>query len=180
MKIVITGCEGNVGRRLMRAFPGAIGIDRAPGAPHVIDFATVDYTAEPIRSVLMGADVLMHLGAEPNPSAPDPVHWQSVVNAARLAAACASADIPCFVIASSGWAVPMEGQWLNAYAHSKRVAESLAAMYDNRPGCRGRAVRIGWVPRRAEERDTAEPWLAALFWSDERLVAEFKEAAGPL
>jgi nucleoside-diphosphate-sugar epimerase len=180
VKIVITGSEGNVGRRLMAAFPGAIGVDRSPAAAVSIDFDTADFRAEPMRGVLSGADAVIHLGAEPRPQAPDAVHWQSVINAARLAAAAAEADVPRFVIASSGWAVPMEGQWLNAYAHSKRVAESLAAMYDNRAGCRGRAVRIGWVPPRAEARLTAEPWLAALYWDDERLIREFKEALGPL
>ena len=178
MKIVITGSQGNVGSRLMAALPGAIGVDRVQGANVVIDFDTVDYAAEPMKSVLAGADVLIHLGADPRPFAPDLTHWQSVINAARLAAAAVDADIRSFVIASSGWAVPMEGQWLNAYAHSKRVAESLAAMYDNRAGCRGRAVRIGWVPRDADARLTAEPWLAALYWDDERLIREFKEAAG--
>ena len=32
MAIVIVGAEGNIGRRLRAAFPGAIGIDRAAGA----------------------------------------------------------------------------------------------------------------------------------------------------
>jgi nucleoside-diphosphate-sugar epimerase len=180
MKIIITGSQGNVGSRLMKAFPGTVGVDRVAGAEHVVDFETVDYAAEPMHSLLTGAEAVIHLGADPRSYAPDPVHWQSVVNAARLAKAAADADVPRFVIASSGWAVPMEGQWLNAYAHSKRVAESLAAMYDNRPGCRGRAVRIGWVPRNPDERHTAEPWLKALFWSDEKLFAEFREAVGPL
>jgi hypothetical protein len=30
--LIILGSQGNIGRRLMAAFPGAIGIDRLPGA----------------------------------------------------------------------------------------------------------------------------------------------------
>ncbi len=40
MKLVIIGSEGNVGRSLMAAFPGAIGIDRSPGADIVADLLT--------------------------------------------------------------------------------------------------------------------------------------------
>jgi nucleoside-diphosphate-sugar epimerase len=175
-KLVITGAGGRVGRRLMAAFPGAIGVDRAAGSGVVVDFDNADYSADPVRGVLAGADAIIHLAAEPSPRAPDPVHWQSVINAGRLMNAALAAGIPRFVVASSGWAVPMEGQHLNAYAHSKRVMESLANMYDNAAGKAGRFVRIGWVPESADAVAGAADWLKKLYWPDERLVAEFRAA----
>ncbi len=176
MKLVITGSEGNVGRRLMAAFPGAIGVDRVPGGAAVIDFDTVDYAAEPMRGILANADAIVHLAAEPSPYQPDAVHWQSVINASRLFAAALAAGIPRFVVVSSGWAVPMPGQFLNAYAHSKRVMEALAAMYDVSEGRTARFVRIGWVPREGHDVTGNPAWEQALYWSDERLVAEFRAA----
>ena len=38
--LIIIGSQGNIGRRLMAAFPGALGIDRAPGADIVADLAS--------------------------------------------------------------------------------------------------------------------------------------------
>ena len=43
MKLVITGSAGNIGRRLMPAFPGSIGIDRVHGANIVAELMTLDY-----------------------------------------------------------------------------------------------------------------------------------------
>ena len=176
MKLVITGSQGTVGRRLMAAFPEAIGVDRVPGAQVVVDFNTVDYAAEPMRGVLAGADAIVHLGSEPSPHKPDEVHWQSVINASRLYAAALAAGIPRFVVASSGWAVPMEGQFLNAYGLSKRVMEAFTAMYDIGPDRTARFVRIGWVTDSADAVANAKPWLKALYWDDARVVAEFTKA----
>lgn len=176
MKLVITGSLGRVGSRLMAAFPGAIGVDRAAGADVVVDFDRVDYDAEPMRGVLTGADALIHLAAEPSPRAPDQVHWQSVINAGRLFAAADRYAIPRVVVASSGWAVPMPGQHPNAYGYSKRVMESMASMYSICEGRTGRFVRIGWVPGDASVVPTSEQWLQDLFWDDARLVAEFTKA----
>jgi len=176
MKLVITGSLGRVGRRLMAAFPGAIGIDRGPGTDHTVDFDTVDYDAEPMRGVLTGADAVIHLAAEPSPRAPDQVHWQSVINAGRLFKAADGYAIPRMVVASSGWAVPMPGQFPNAYGYSKRVMESLASMYGVCEGRTGRFVRIGWVPDDPAVVPTSEQWLQDLYWPDNKLVAEFTKA----
>jgi nucleoside-diphosphate-sugar epimerase len=176
VKLVITGSEGIVGRILMAAFPGAIGVDRVHGADVVVDFDTVDYASEPMRGVLAGADAIIHLAAERSPYEADAAHWQSVINAARFFAAAAAVGVPRFVVASSGWAVPMAGQYLCPYSHSKRVMEALAAMYDVDPGRVGRFVRIGWVPRQGHDITRSPEWTRALLWSDERLVAEFRQA----
>jgi nucleoside-diphosphate-sugar epimerase len=176
MKLVITGSEGIVGRLLMAAFPGAIGVDRVNGADVVVDFDTLDYASEPMRGVLAGADAIIHLAAEPSPYKADAAHWQSVINAVRFFAAAAEAGVPRFVVASSGWAVPMAGQYLSPYSHSKRVMEGLADMYDVAPGRVGRFVRIGWLPRQGHDITLNPEWEQALLWSHERLVAEFRKA----
>lgn len=176
MRLTITGSQGNVGRRLMAAHPGAIGIDRREGATIRADLDTVDYSDPQLRGALSGSDALIHLATSADPEAPEKVHWQAVANAARLVAACAAADVKRLVLASSDWAQPRDGLAINAYGHSKRVFEAMAAMYCAAPGRRGVALRIGWVPASIEDLAGAPGWLATNHWSDERLLAEFGRA----
>ncbi len=180
MRIVITGSEGRVGSRLMKAFPGAVGVDRT-GSPDIrADLATIDYDASEIRDLLRSADALVHLGANPNPRAPEDEHWQSVVNAARLLRACARDDVKRVVLASSDWAEPQAkfGYPINSYGHSKRAYETMAAMYGAVEGRRAVALRVGWVPTSVDEVEHAEPVIAANYWPDDRVIAEFKRALG--
>ena len=183
MRVVITGSEGNVGRRLKAAFPGSTGIDIARGADIIADLGTVDYERAVIRAALANADAVVHLAASPDVSAPDDVHWQAVANAARLFAACAHLNVARVVVASSDWAEPKPamtaaGLSVNAYSHSKRVMEALAAMYALAPGRTAVALRVGWIPRDPSELTTAAPWLMANYWDDARLIAEFRKALG--
>ena len=150
MRIVITGSEGNIGRRLKRAFPGAVGIDAVRGADIVADLGTIDYSRHLIHHALTHADAVILLATSADPEAPDEVHWHAVANAARLLAACAHVGVPAIVVASSDWAEPKNGLAVNAYVHSKRVMEALAAMYALAPGRRAVALRVGWVPHSAD------------------------------
>lgn len=178
MRIIITGSEGNVGRRLKAAFPGATGIDVARGADIVADLGTVDYERAVIRTALANAEAVIHLATSADPAAPDDVHWQAVANAARLFAACAHLNVLRLVVASSDWAEPTNGMAINAYGHSKRVMEALAAMYSLTAGRSAVALRVGWVPRDPGEVANAPAWLAANYWDDARLIAEFRRALG--
>ncbi len=183
MRIVITGSEGNIGRRLKAAFPGSTGIDIVRGADILADLGTIDYERALIRATLANADAVVHLAADHRPEAPDDAHWQSVANAARLFAACAHLNVPRIVAASSDWAEPKKamleaGLTVNAYSHSKRVMEALAAMYCLKPGRVAVALRVGWIPRDPSELTTAAPWLLANYWDDARLIAEFRKAVG--
>jgi len=178
LQIVITGSEGNIGRRLKAAFPGAIGIDVARGADIVADLGTVDYERRLIHEALTNADAVIHLATGADPQAADDVHWHAVANGARLLAACASAHVPIVVIASSDWAAPRNGLAINAYGHAKRVMEALAAMYALAPDRRAVALRVGWVPGSADEVAGAPDWLKAAYWDDARLIAEFRKALG--
>jgi nucleoside-diphosphate-sugar epimerase len=181
MALVITGSEGNVGRRLMAAFPQAVGVDRRPGAAIVADLSIVDYSSGPLADAIRAASGLIHLATSPDPAAADPAHYTAVVDAARLVAACAAANVPRLVLASSDWAAPKAG-WagINTYGHSKRVFEALAEMYAHAPGRRAVALRIGWVPRDRTALVGAPDWLRANYWDDERLIAEVTTALGPL
>ncbi|MCR4282366.1 MAG: NAD-dependent epimerase/dehydratase family protein [Bauldia sp.] len=178
MRIVITGSEGNIGRRLRAVFPDAVGIDVARGADILADLATVDYQRRVINEALTNAEAVVHLATSADPEATDDVHWQAVANAARLIAACAHAGVPRIVVASSDWAEPKNGLAVDAYGHSKRVMEALAAMYALAPGRAAMALRVGWVPRSADEVAGAPEWLRANYWDDARLVVEFRKALG--
>ena len=178
MPIIITGSEGNIGRRLRRAFPDAIGIDIRPGAELRANLEFIDYGSRDIRRAFDAADGLIHLATSADPDAPEDVHWQAVVNSSRLIAAAAARDIKRLVIASSDWADPDDGLEINAYGHSKRVMEIMTAMYDHAPGRRGRSVRIGWVPRNEAELEGAPDWLKDNHWSDRKLERAFRRALG--
>ena len=178
MRLVIAGSEGNVGRRLKAAFPDVVGIDVKRGADIVADLATIDYSRAVIANALTGADAVVQLATSADPEAPDSVHWLAVANTARLLAACADADVPRVVVASSDWAEPDNGIAVNAYGHSKRVMEALAEMYSLPPGRSAVALRVGWVPLSADEVAAAPQWLRASYWDDARLLAEFQRALG--
>jgi nucleoside-diphosphate-sugar epimerase len=178
LRVVIAGSEGNIGRRLKAALPGVIGIDTRRGADIVADLATVDFSRVVIAEALTKADAVIHLATSADPDAPDDTHWLAVANSARLFAACAHAGVPRLVVASSDWAEPAHGLTINAYGHSKRVCEALAAMYSLAPGRKAVALRVGWVPVSTEELGRAPEWLRASYWDDARLVSEFRRALG--
>jgi nucleoside-diphosphate-sugar epimerase len=182
MTIIIVGAMGNIGRRLMAAFPGAIGIDRRPGADIVGSLADIDYDAPAVKAAFEKADGLIHVATSANVGDADPVHWQAVIDTARLLGACDRYGIRRVVIPSSDWADP-KTRWAshnqNAYGHSKRVFEEMAHMYNVGHSDRHCvALRIGWVARSIEEFAGADPWLQANYWDDARLVGQMQAALG--
>lgn len=179
MKLVITGSAGNIGRRLMPAFPGSIGIDRAHGTNIVAELMTLDYDRPDVRAALRSADGLVHLATSADPEAPDAVHFGAVTATARLVAACAAAKVPRLVLASSDWAEPKTKMAdTNTYGHSKRVFEAMAAMYAHATGGYAVGLRIGWVPHDPEALRTAPEWLQKNYWDDARLIGEVRGALG--
>lgn len=182
MSIIIVGSMGNIGRRLMAAFPDTVGIDRVPGADIVASLADIDYDAPAVREAFEKADGLIHVATSANVGDADAVHWQAVVDTARLLAACNRHDIRRVVIPSSDWADP-KTRWAihnpNAYGHSKRIFEEMAHMYNvGHPERHCVALRIGWVARSIEEVRAADPWLQANYWDDERLIGQMQAALG--
>jgi nucleoside-diphosphate-sugar epimerase len=176
LRIVITGSEGNIGRRLKAVFPDAVGIDVRRGAGIVADLATIDYSRPVISAALAGADAVIHLATGTDPAAPDEVHWQAVANTARLFAACAHAGVRRVVVASPDWVEPKRGMVVDAYGHSRRVFEALADMYSVAYGRTAVSLRIGWVPLSQDEVASAPEPLRARYWDDQRLAAEFRKA----
>lgn len=182
MAIIIVGSMGNIGRRLMSGFPGAIGIDRVSGAEIVASLADIDYDAPDVRGAFETADGLIHVATSANVADPDAVHWQAVIDTGRLLAACDRYGIRRVVIPSSDWADPMT-RWAehgpNAYGHSKRVFEEMAHMYNiGHPERHCVALRIGWVARETSEVAAADGWLQANYWDDARLIGQMRAALG--
>jgi nucleoside-diphosphate-sugar epimerase len=179
--IIVIGSQGNIGRRLMPAFPGAIGIDRLPGADIVADLGTVDYDAPNVRAAFERAQGLIHVATSAQVPDPPAVHWAAVRDTARLMAACDRYDIAHVVLPSSDWAQPRTrwaGHQITEYGHSKRVLEAMAEMYNVKPGHDAVALRFGWVPRSVDELATASEWLRANYWDDERLIGQVRGALG--
>ena len=181
MTILIFGAMDNIGRRIMPAFPGAIGIDRVAGADIVADLSTIDYTAPEIAAAFEKADGVIHVATSANTGDPDAVHWAAVTATARLLQACDRYDIKRVVIPSSDWADP-KTRWAahnqNAYGHSKRVFEEMAHMYN--VGHTDRhcvALRIGWVTDYSNVLE-ADQWLQANYWDDARLIGQMQAALG--
>ena len=181
MTIIIIGAMGKVGRRLMPAFPDAVGIDRVPGADIAADLTSIDYDAPDIRALFETADGLIHVATSASTVDPDAGHWRAVAETARLMQACDRHNIRRVVLPSSDWAEP-KTRWaqheLNAYGYSKRVMEQMALMYNMTPGRHCVALRIGWVPDDPADVATADQWLQANYWDDARVVAQFKAALG--
>jgi nucleoside-diphosphate-sugar epimerase len=179
--VIIVGAMGNIGQRLLPAFPGAVGIDRIPGAAITASLSDIDYDALEIRAAFEESDGLIHVATSARVNDPDAVHWQAVADTARLLAACDRYDIRRVVIPSSDWADP-KTRWaahnINAYGHSKRVFEAMAEMYNGKPGRHCVALRIGWVASGAEELAAADPWLRANHWDDARLIGQMRAALG--
>jgi nucleoside-diphosphate-sugar epimerase len=180
MTILIFGATGNIGRRLKPAFPGAIGIDRVPGADIVADLATIDYDAPEIVAAFEKADGVIHVATSANTNDPDAIHWAAVTATARLLEACDRHDIRRVVIPSSDWAEPRT-RWAahdqNAYGWSKGVFEAMARMYNVRTHRHCVALRIGWVTDYANV-EKADEWLQANYWDDKRLIGQMKAALG--
>ncbi|MDO8358938.1 MAG: NAD(P)-dependent oxidoreductase [Devosia sp.] len=176
MKLLIVGAMGNIGHRLMTAFPGAIGMDRVPGADIVADLTTVDYAAPIIRDALASVDGVIHVATSADVAAPDRVHYQAVIDAARLLDACQRVPVPRLILPSSDWAEPKPGWPINTYGHSKRVFETMAAMYRHSTGMHCVALRIGWVAHDLEEVHRSPKWLQDNYWDDARLFREVKAA----
>lgn len=177
MVLVITGSEGNIGRRLKNAYPGAIGIDRRDGADIVADLADANWAGGPLRDALARATALVHLATSADPHAAADQHFAAVTGTARLVEACAQVPVPRLVLASSDWAAPtVPALEINAYGRSKQVIEAHAAMYRTATGKPATALRIGWVPHNQSEVQLAPDWLKRNYWSDDRLLSALASA----
>ena len=178
MKVVIFGSQGNIGQRLRKIFPDAFGVDRVAGADLVASMQDVDYDTEPLKGRLAEAELVLHLATSPKVDDPDEVHYQAVIDAARLLQACQKIPVPRVLLPSSDWADPKRG-WppINPYGYSKRVFETMATMYTFSTGKRCVAFRFGWVALSTAQVDAAkDPVFRNNYWDEARLFHEVRRA----
>jgi nucleoside-diphosphate-sugar epimerase len=176
MNTIIFGSQGNIGQKLREIFPDAFGIDRVPGADLVVEMQELDYDSEPLKSRLAEADLVLHLATSANIAAPDSVHYQAVIETARLLGACQRVPVPKVLLPSSDWADPKPGWAINTYGYSKRVFETMATMYNHSTGKLCVAFRFGWVAHDIAEVRRSPKWLQDNYWDNARLFREVKSA----
>lgn len=176
MTLLITGAMGNVGRRVMKAHPDAIGLDRVAGTDITCDLAQSSDLSAQLDAILPRVNAVVHLATVANPEAPEDDHFNAIIGSTRLVQAAARHSVKKLVLASSDWAEPKGGMYINAYGYSKRVMEDLAAMYRLNADRHAIALRIGWVPRNKSELVGAEDWLVANYWDDTHLLREIANA----
>ena len=158
-RILITGSEGVVGRRLRAVFPNAYGLDIASSADVRADL--LDYPDLP------DCDVIIHLAcATKNPTAPFEEQAPNLHMAEVVVLTSISRGVPV-VFASSVWA---QVHPLNAYACMKRCVEQMVDSHG------GASIRLGWIGHTPETLAEADTFLRSVAWSDEQLHAEFLNA----
>ena len=164
MRIVVTGSAGIVGRMTMAALSGhhdVVGVDRLVGhtVHDVVDLAAAGPAS--LEAVLDGAEVLVHLAADANPSSPDESILHNNVGAStRLLRAAVAAGVRRLVLASSqlvqvgieslrpeGELIAVDDRLLGTslYGISKMWIEHLGAMLHNEHGTEVIACRLGTV-----------------------------------
>lgn len=172
--LVIGGC-GNIGSKLKRKWPCSITVDRKKNADFVFDLNELGKEDSGFYDLLTTSDVVVHLATSADPDGSELAHFQSLENTAKLVNACAHADVPNLILASSDWAAP-SCQDINTYGQCKRAIEAMADMYaqNGRRVCT--AIRIGWVPHDDFDIRAAPEWLLKNHWDTCKLIQEFKVA----
>lgn len=180
--VVITGATGNLGTKLRRHLEAAgryrlrLTDLHARGDPEVVELDLSDPGSD-LRALLAGADAIVHLAGDPDPTHGWPQLTAPNVDAVlNLFLAAAAAEVRRIVLASSVWAVA--GQFggdapiaagpatpgNNAYGASKLFAERIGAAFAASHGIATVALRIGACvsganPRRITVRPRVDPWL---------------------
>ncbi|MDX6569894.1 MAG: hypothetical protein QOH15_2472 [Gaiellales bacterium] len=110
MRVVITGATGNVGTALVRALATdtsideVVGIARRPAPPGypLTAFSQVDVSRDDLHDVFAGADAVVHLAWEIQPSRDRDRLWRTnVLGTRRVLDAVMGAGVPRLVVASS-------------------------------------------------------------------------------
>ena len=172
--LVIGGC-GNIGNKLKREWPCSITVDRKKSADFVFDLNELGKGDSDFYDLLGKSEVVVHLATSADPDGSDLTHFQSLENTAKLVSACAHADVPNLILASSDWAEPSH-QDINTYGQCKRAIEAMADMYSQSEHRVCTAIRIGWVPQDDSDIQAAPEWLLKSYWDTCKLIQEFKVA----
>jgi UDP-glucose 4-epimerase len=110
MRIVITGATGNVGTSLLEALAREGGADsivavarRRPRLPFAhVELATADISSAPLEAIFAGADVVVHLAWQIQPSRHvKQLDLTNVLGSRRVFSAAAASGVRSLVVASS-------------------------------------------------------------------------------
>jgi len=169
-RVLVTGATGAVGepvcRYLLERGHYVRGFARRP-SPGLEDYVRGDLSdADAVHRAAEGMDVIVHLGAYPNPADfTDVLIGPNVIGAHNICEAAREQGIKRLVLASSmqvlngyGWprrTIKVEDgpRPDNDYALTKVWAEAMGDMYARCHGLSVISVRIGWLPRNPREAD---------------------------
>ncbi len=191
-RVVVTGAAGNLGVKAMAALRkdgqiSAVGIDIRRSAASDPDLVVADLAVYDTTwvSTLCGADVVVHLAAEPRPDAPWAVVQRANVDVSlNVLRAVEECGVGRVVFASSNWVLggyrfraelltpATPPRPVNAYGYSKAMTERDCAALRARIGIEVVALRIGYCqlgenlpgPQMAFGRWGQEMWLSNDDW----------------
>lgn len=167
-QILVTGSTGAIGlpvaRHLLSRGHAVRGFARRP-TPGLADYVTGDLDdREAVRTAVNGVDTVVHLAAYPNPADFVEVLLRpNVLGLYHILEAAVEFNVKRVVLASTLQVVTGHG-WphrpikieegpapVNHYALTKAWAEIAGDMYARTHGLSVISVRIGWLPRNADE-----------------------------
>ena len=147
MRVVVVGASGNVGSAVVRALSdetqvaSIVGVARRQPqwSPQKTQWVVADITGDDLAPALDGADVVIHLAWQFQPTHDPYVTWETnVIGTARLLDAVNRAEVPALVYASSvgayspaaddepiGESWPTHGWPMAAYGREKAYVERL-------------------------------------------------------
>lgn len=171
MRVVITGATGNVGTALIRTLQtdprvtSIVGVARRPPAARSTraEWVAADVSADPLEPIFAGADAVVHLAWEIQPSHDTDRLWRTnVLGSTRTFAAVVATRVPALVYASSVGAYsagpttrrvdetwPTDGVRTCLYAvHKAEVERRLDDLQQSAPAIRVVRLRPGLIFQR--------------------------------
>lgn len=196
--ILITGAAGTLGQRLSKAFrqqgDRVVGIDRrASGIDDVIEADLSQWSPGWVEQ-FAGADVVLHLAADPHPSAP----WSSLQPnnidlTLNVFEAAARANVKRVIFASTNWvmaghrsgtspiATDQEPFPVNGYGATKLMGERIGHFFAETRGLSVICLRIGMAERPGGTVPGPETgqglWGQQMWLSDRDMLQGFTKAA---
>lgn len=172
MRVAITGATGNVGTSLVQALSGdsqvssVLGLSRRrPGwEPAKVTWAEADVRHDPLTAHFDGADAVVHLAWQIQPTHRPLRTWEvNVVGTERVLSAAAEAGVAVVVCASSWGAYspgpkdrrvdeswPTDGWPTAGYTREKAYVERLLDTFErDHPTCRLVRIRPGFIFKRS-------------------------------